>query len=69
MKIKVGRAIERRRDDVEPEGERLGQMVAEDLNEGILEPGRESLRSMRRRAAFAAVIDELDDLISDVDDE
>ena len=54
---------------MEPEGERLGQMVAEDLNEGILEPGRESLRSMRRRAAFAAVIDELDDLISDVDDE
>ena len=47
----------------------MEQMVAEDLNEGILEPGRESLRSMRRRAVFAAVIDELDDLISDVDDE
>ena len=28
-----------------------------------------ALRSRRRRAAFAAVIDELDDLISDVDDE
>ena len=44
-------------------------MVIEDLNEAILEPARESLRSRRRRAAFAAVIDELDDLILDVDDE
>ena len=54
---------------MEPEGERLEQMVVEDLNEAILEPARESLRTRRRRAAFAAVVDELDDLISDVDDE
>ena len=54
---------------MEPEGERLEQMVIEDLNKAILEPARESLRSRRRRAAFAAVIDELDNLISDVDDE
>ena len=59
----------RRREEVEPERERLEQMVIEDLNESILEPARESLRSRRRRAAFAAVIDELDDWISDVDDE
>ena len=39
-----------------------------DLNEAILEPARESLRSRRRRAALADVIDDLDDLISDVDD-
>ena len=50
-------------------GERLEQMVIGDLNEAILEPARESLRTRRRRAAFAAVVDELDDLISDVDDE
>ena len=48
--------------------ERLEQMVVEDLNEAILEPARESLRSRRRRAALADVIDDLDDLISDVDD-
>ena len=61
--------IVRRREEVEPEGERLEQMVIGDLNEAILEPARESLRTRRRRAAFAAVVDELDDLISDVDDE
>ena len=54
---------------MEPGGERLEQMVVEDLNEAILEPARESLRSRRRRAALADVIDDLDDLSSDVDDE
>ena len=53
---------------MEPERERLGQMVVENLNEAILEPARESLRSRRRRAALADVIDDLDDLITDVDD-
>ena len=48
---------------------KMEQMVIGDLNEAILEPARESLRTRRRRAAFAAVVDELDDLISDVDDE
>ena len=52
---------------MEPEGERLEQMVSEELNEAILEPARESLKSRRRRAALADVIDELDYLISDVD--
>ena len=54
---------------MELERERLEQMVVENLNEAILEPARESLRSRRRRAALADVIDELDYLISDVDDE
>ena len=54
---------------MEPEREILEQMVVEALNEAILEPARESLRSRRRRAALADVIDNLDDLISDVDDE
>ena len=53
---------------MEPERERLEQMVVENLNEAILEPARESLRSRRRRAALADVIDDLDDLITDVDD-
>ena len=51
MKIKIGRAIVRRRDEVEAE------------------PSRETQETLRRRAAFAAVIEELDDLTSDVDDE
>ena len=53
---------------MEPEGEILEQMVVEDLNEAI-QPARESLRSRRRRDALADVIGDLDDLISDVDDE
>ena len=51
VKIKIGRAIVRRRDEVEAE------------------PSRETQETLRRRAAFAAVIEELDDLTSDVDDE
>ena len=53
---------------MEPGGERLEQMVVEDLNEAILEPARESLKNRRRRAALADVIDKLDYLISDDDD-
>ena len=49
--------------------DRVGDVGETLLNEAILEPARESLRTRRRRAAFAAVVDELDDLISDVDDE
>ena len=66
MKIKVGKEIVRR-EEVEPEGERL--MVDEDLDVAVLEPGRETLRSRRRRAAYADVMDELDDMVSDFDDE
>ena len=66
MKIKVGKEIVRR-EEVEPEGERL--MVNEDLDVAVLEPGRETLRSRRRRAAYADVMDELDDMVSDFDDE
>ena len=48
------------------QGERL---LAEDLNVAFLEPARETLRSRRRRAALSEVINELDDFISDIDDE
>ena len=44
-------------------------MKVEDLDVAQLEPGRETLRSRRRRAAFADVMDELDDMVSDFDDE
>ena len=53
---------------MDPEGERLEQMMVEDLDLAILEPGRETPRRRRRRAAQAEEIDELDDLISDMDD-
>lgn len=58
MKIKVGKEIVRR-EEVEPEY----------LDVAVLEPGRETLRSRRRRAAYADVMDELDDMVSDFDDE
>ena len=32
----------RRREEVDPEGERLEQMMVEDLDLAILEPGRET---------------------------
>ena len=48
------------------QGQRL---LAEDLNVAFLEPARETLRSKRKRAAPSEVIDELDDFISDNDDE
>ena len=51
---------------MDPEGERLEQMMVEDLNVAILE--RETPSRRRRRAAQAEEIDELDDLISDMDD-
>ena len=51
---------------MDPEGERLEQMMVEDLNVAILE--RETPSRRRRRAAQAEVIDELDELISDLDD-
>ena len=44
-------------------------MVDEDLDVAVLEPGRETLRSKRRRAAYADVMDELDGMVSDFDDE
>ena len=34
---------------------------AEDLNDAVLEPVRESLRAIRRQAAYEEVLDELDD--------
>ena len=42
-------------------------MVDEDWDVAILEPGRETLRSKRRRAAYADVMDELDGMVSDFD--
>ena len=51
---------------MDPEGERLEHMMVEDLNVAILERETPSMR--RRRAAHAEVIDELDALISDLDD-
>ena len=61
MRIKTGRQIAR---NAEREG-------PEDLNDAILEPVRESLRTRRRQAAYKEVIDELDDITddSDLDDE
>ena len=44
-------------------------MVDEDLDVAVLEPGRETLRRKMRRAAYADVMDELDDMVSDFDDE
>ena len=49
---------------MDPEGERLEQMMVEDLDLAILEPGRETPSRRRRRAAQAEEID----LISDMDD-
>ena len=59
--------LKARRGEVEPDGQRM--MEVEDLDVAQLEPGRETLRSRRRRAAFADVMDELDDMVSDFDDE
>ena len=42
-------------------------MVDEDWDVAILEPGRETLRSKRRRAAYADVMEELDGMVSDFD--
>ena len=44
------------------------RMVDEDLDVAALEPERETLRSRRRRAAYADVMDELDNMVSDIDD-
>ena len=46
----------------------LVRMVDEDLDVAALEPERETLRSRRRRAAYADVMDELDNMVSDIDD-
>ena len=43
-------------------------MVDEDMDVAALEPERETLRSRRRRAAYADVMDELDNMVSDIDD-
>ena len=61
MRIKTGRQIARN-------SEREGP---EDLNDAILEPVRESLRTRRWQAAYEEVIDGLDDITddSDLDDE
>ena len=42
-------------------------MVDEDLDVAVLEQGRETLRSKRRHATFADVMDELDNMVSDFD--
>ena len=60
VKIKIGRKIVRRRDEVEPEGE-MPEMEVDDLNDAILEPRRESLSSRRRQAAYEDVLSSLDD--------
>ena len=46
----------------------LVRMVDEDMDVAALEPERETLRSRRRRAAYADVMDELDNMVSDIDD-
>ena len=38
------------------------------MDVAALEPERETLRSRRRRAAYADVMDELDNMVSDIDD-
>ena len=43
-------------------------MVDEDLDVAAFEPERDTLRSRRRRAAYADVMDELDNMVSDIDD-
>ena len=48
VKIKIGRQITRQREEVRPEGEVLDEMPVTDLDDAILEPGRETLRSRRR---------------------
>ena len=48
---------------MDPEGERLEQMMVEDLDLAILEPGRETPSRRRKCAAQAEEIDELDDLM------
>ena len=59
VKIKIGRMIVRRRDEVEPEGE-MPEMEVDDLNDVILEPRRDSLSSRRRQAAYEDVLKSLD---------
>ena len=59
VKIKIGRTIVRRRDEVEPEGE-MPEMEVDDLNDVILEPRRDSLSSRRRQAAYEDVLKLLD---------
>ena len=60
VKIKIGRMIVRRRDEVEPEEEMPGQMEFDDLNDAILESRRDSLSSRRRQAAYKYVLTLLD---------
>ena len=70
VKIKIARQITRQREEVQPEGEVLDEMPVTDLDDAILEPGRETLRSRRMRAALDEVMDELEaDLDSEYDDE
>ena len=70
VKIKIARQITRQREEVQPEGEVLDEMPVTELDDAILEPGRETLRSRRRRAALDEVMDELEaDLDSEYDDE
>ena len=44
-------------------------LVDENLDVAVLEPGRETLRSKRRRAPYADVMYELDDMVLDFDEE
>ena len=70
VKIKIARQITRQREEVQPEGEVLDEMPVTDLDDVILEPGRETLRSRRRRAALDEVMDELEaDLESEYDEQ
>ena len=66
---KIGRQVVRNREQVDPEAEVLQErrVDADTLDDAILEPTRESLRVRRRRAAYAEVVDELDDGSDDSD--
>ena len=58
VKIKIGRVIERRRDEEEPA--EMPDMEVDDLNDAILMPRRESVSSRRRQAAYEDVLSSLD---------
>ena len=60
VKIKIGRVIERRRDEEEPAEGEMPDMEVDDLNDAILMPRRESVSSRRRQAAYEDVLSSLD---------
>ena len=61
LRIKIGREMMRNQEEE----------AAENLDDAILEPQRESLRARRRQAAYEEVVDELGECtdVSDLDDE